>query len=337
MVRVWPNIQKNIYLASSWIRWWNVFAFSIARRSCVWIVSHCRRVAAFVFLFLVAFVCFATEENSEDYSDPLRHPRYSGQLDLQLTADETAWVTQHPVIDIGVDGGWPPIDFIDNSGRHSGIAASYIRLIEERLNIRFKIHPGPTFKGMLEKVRAGHLKVGATIVENEERAKDLVFSKSFFEARRVIVARRNAYQYQTIKELSGKTVAIETDFSTAKQLSSSYPEIKLIYFDSTLDALKAVSWEQADAYVGNQLVIHWLIQQEQLSNLKISGGTGLSPSLQRFAVYREQHWLPFVEILNKVLASITDKERRSITQSWIRTEDSEIALKLDLTPKHSDP
>ncbi|MEW8385847.1 MAG: hypothetical protein AB2704_28640, partial [Candidatus Thiodiazotropha taylori] len=51
-------------------------------------------------------------------------PRQSS--DLGLTTEETAWLEAHPIVEIGVDGSWPPIDFMLDD-EHRGIAADYLR------------------------------------------------------------------------------------------------------------------------------------------------------------------------------------------------------------------
>ncbi len=96
--------------------------------------------------------------------------------------------------------------------------------------------------------------------------------------------------------------------------------------------MRAVSWEQADAYIGNQAVIHWLMLQEQLTNLKIVSEAGFPPSLQRFVVYRDKNWLPLQGILNKALATISMEEKQAILKRWVgKIAQPERVLKL--TPK----
>ncbi len=253
--------------------------------------------------------------------------------DIDLTREERDWLEQHPVIDIGVDGNWPPVDFVDQRGLHSGVLSDYLRLLEERLGIEFRVHPGPTFKQMLQKVRKGKLKVGATIVKTEERTRDLAFTEPYFAARKVILTRKETQGISSLEDLHGKTLAIEKGYFTVKLLQQQHPEIKLLFFDDSLAAMKAVSWEQADAYVGNQAVIHWLIQQDQLTNLKIASSAGFAPSLQRFVVHQDEAWLPLVAILNKALASIEVKEQQIILRRWVgATVDlRQSSLRLDLT------
>lgn len=195
----------------------------------------------------------------------------SAQTSIDLTNEEASWLEQHQSIEIGVDGNWAPIDFIDKENQHQGILADTLALLSERLGVEFKVVPGPTFKEMLKKVMEGQLKVGTTIVETEERARKLVFADPYFVARKVIATRKEITGFKTIQDLHGKTVAIEKGYFTVKLLQEQHPEINLLLFDSTLAALQAVSWGQAEAYVGNQAVIQWQIHEEQLVNISVTG------------------------------------------------------------------
>jgi ABC-type amino acid transport substrate-binding protein len=98
---------------------------------------------------------------------------------LTFTPEEEAWLKAHPEIEIGVDGNWPPIDFMDAEGQHQGIAADYLDRMGKRLGVTFHPKPSPSFKQMLQKVMDGQLKVGATITRNNERAQKLLFTQPF--------------------------------------------------------------------------------------------------------------------------------------------------------------
>ncbi len=160
---------------------------------------------------------------------------FAGQIiasQLMFTPQEQTWLAQHPVIDIGVDGNWPPVDFINQKGGHSGVLSDYLRLLSQRLGVEFKIHPGPTFKRMLQKVRQGELKVGTTIVKTEERMHDLAFTEPYFAARKVILARKEAKWITSLNDLHGKTLAIEKGYYLVPILQQQHPEIQLIFLEA---------------------------------------------------------------------------------------------------------
>lgn len=74
---------------------------------------------------------------------------------LKLSEEDVSWLARHSVIEIGVDGNWPPIDYMDDSGKHRGITEDYLALLGERLGVEFRPLTRPAFKEMLESVTGG--------------------------------------------------------------------------------------------------------------------------------------------------------------------------------------
>ena len=243
----------------------------------------------------------------------------SGTGRVILSEGEKAWIKNHSEISIGVDGNWPPVDFMDSKGDHAGITADFLNIISERLGISFFVQPGPSFKDMLNKVMTGRLKVGATIIPNDERAKKITFTKPFFTIPKIVVTRKDYTEIQKPSDLAGKSIAIEKGNGVIKLLKDKYADITFITYPSSLEALKAVSFGKADAYVGSQIVADWLARKEQITNLAFVAVSGVEPSPQTFAVFNDPEWAPFVNILNKVLDSISDAERETIYQRWNRS------------------
>jgi len=243
----------------------------------------------------------------------------SGARRVILSEDEKTWIKNHSEISIGVDGNWPPVDFMDSKGDHAGITADFLNIISERLGISFNVQPGPSFKEMLNKVMAGQLKVGATIIPNDERAKKVTFTKPFFSIPKIVVTRKDYTEIQKPADLAGKSIAIEKGNGVIKLLKDKYANLTFVTYPSSLEALKAVSFGKADAYVGSQIVADWLARKEQITNLAFVAVSGVEPSPQTFAVSNDPEWAPFVSILNKVLDSISDSERQTIYQRWNRS------------------
>lgn len=161
--------------------------------------------------------------------------------------------------------------------------------------------------------------MGSTITRKPDREEKLIFTEPFMHVHKVMVTQRNtADSHLNVDSLYGKTVAVENGFTTMKQLQEMHPRIILKPVASTLDALKEVSWGNADAYVGNQAVAHWLIRENQLSNLIFSGDSGFGKSPQNHAVSKsDPEWKPLAALMEKALASIGDLERREIEYRWL--------------------
>lgn len=234
-----------------------------------------------------------------------------------LSTEERGWLRAHPEIPIGIVGNWPPIDYFDENGVHQGIAANYLELIGARLGVRFTPETSGSFKQMLQNVIDGELQVGAPITPDAERAEKLWFTRPFYEAETVIVARDDTQDITTLSDLHGRRVAIEDGNIIMRPLQQ-HPQIQLIPTPSTLEALQMVSWGKADGYVGNQVVAGWLQHRHQLSNLRIVSDAGIGRVPQNFAVSKAAtEWAPLVGIINKALSDITIEERSQIEQRWL--------------------
>jgi two-component system sensor histidine kinase/response regulator len=253
--------------------------------------------------------------------------------DISLTVEELEWLSEHREIPIGVDGNWPPIDFFDESGEHVGVTADYLNLLNARIGIKFIPQRSPRFKDMLQKVEGGELKVGVSISFKKERAEKLYFSKSFYQVNKVIIAREGSEGFKRIEDLYGKRVAIEDGFLTMHELQEKHPQIELIPVASTLEALQTVSLGSADAYMGDQVVADWLQRQHGLSNLQIVGNPGLASSPLNFVVSKTApEWETLINIINKVLISVTEEERQQIEKRWLEKDDTKRVLpRIELT------
>ena len=63
---------------------------------------------------------------------------------LTLTDDERGWLADHQELRLGVDASWPPFEYRDENGRYQGLAADYVRLIQDRLGVRCLLYTSPS-------------------------------------------------------------------------------------------------------------------------------------------------------------------------------------------------
>ena len=64
-------------------------------------------------------------------------------LEPQFTKDELQWIKDNPTVKFGADYKWPPFDFADSKGKHTGLASEYIKLISKKSGLKIKTYHGP--------------------------------------------------------------------------------------------------------------------------------------------------------------------------------------------------
>jgi hypothetical protein len=63
----------------------------------------------------------------------------SQQNSAPFTAEEQAWIKNHPIIRFAPDPDFPPTEFFDGGGEYGGMTADYLALLKKKLGIHFKI------------------------------------------------------------------------------------------------------------------------------------------------------------------------------------------------------
>lgn len=232
---------------------------------------------------------------------------------LRLTAAEDAWLKGRRSVRVGIVPECPPMAFRSPQGEIVGITPDYLRLLGERIGIRFDLIPAqPSELGPAVRSHALDL---IPSFELPQRASSMNFSNSFRTVSWVIVSRDETPLLHDVKALQGKKVALITGVKLLESLAQKYPKMIPVPVETPLEALQAVSSGQADACIIELSMAGYLFRQFRLSNLKIAGLTRYTDIPVTFAVRND--WPELRSILNKAIDSISPAESERIEQTWI--------------------
>lgn len=241
-----------------------------------------------------------------------------------LDAKEKAWLEAQESIYIGARSEWPPFNFLDFKGNPSGIGAEIIEELNKKLGGKLKI-VSSNWSDIYSKAKEGEIAAIMDITPKEEREPYFFFTQAYLQVPHVIVSQKNSPVFSSLKELEGKSVALERDTGTIEYLKKSFPNIAIKTYDTTSSALNALSIGEVDAYVGNRAVVNHLIAQEFLDNLKIDvldstrKGSPLSIGVSK----KVPELYP---ILQKALDEISNERMNEIFGKWGRERIVDIGL-----------
>jgi ABC-type amino acid transport substrate-binding protein len=272
------------------------------------------------FLIPLFLLCFAFA-NSQSYA--------SEKAVFSLTPEEKAWLAEHPEISIGIMDAWAPMNFMDESGTPNGIGVDYLKALNQRLGGVLTIEAGP-FKENYSRVKNKKLDALMDITPKKEREPFFNFTKPYLTIPHVIVGRKDGLYFDSEKDLANKTIALERGFYNVTYFRKRYPDITINEYDSTSEALDAVSRGEADAYAGNRAVVTHFIEKELLANLKVQGRMMKPPVVLTIGMRKD--WPILAGILDRALASITQEEVRRIHRKWLEVFESAKAV-IVLTPE----
>ncbi|MDA3789365.1 MAG: transporter substrate-binding domain-containing protein [Desulfobacula sp.] len=218
---------------------------------------------------------------------------------------------------MAAEPGWPPISFFEENGDYLGISVDYIRLIERRLGVRFKIEKMTGFQDILDKAQGNQIDVIMEIMATPERSQYLNFTKPYLKIPSVILTRSNFAGPATLADMAGKKVAISSGFAVIDYLKANYPDLQLVEVPDSADGLRRLATGEYDAMVVELPAASYITAKEGLTNLRVAGFTGHEYNL----AIGSRKDLPILNrILDKGLAMISPAERESIYRKWVHLE-----------------
>ncbi len=233
---------------------------------------------------------------------------------ISFTDSEKLWIQEHPVVEFGYEPKWEPYEIYDQ-GEYTGIVGEYVQRIEDATGIEMRPIPDISWKKSLEGLKSGSVKMVPSCAIDEERKKYLVFTKPYVSDPLVISTRREYEFVSCLQDLYGHTVALPEGYWTTSLIKNDHPKIKVIEKPSIQACLEAVSFEEADAYVGSLGVISYYVNHKGFTNLKIAAPTRYEDI--KIAMAFNKDWIVFRDICQKVLNSISIQESSRIRQDWI--------------------
>lgn len=232
---------------------------------------------------------------------------------INLTKEEEQWLTKHKTIRIAPDPDFPPIEFFNNNGKYSGIAADYMKIIEKELGINFQVVRCNSWEEVLEKAKNREVDLLPAAGQSPQRAKYLNYSSFYLKFQGIIITKKDS-KINSLKQLSGKDVAIVSGYIWQELVSINNPEINIKPADNILDALIDVSMCSVDAMIATMPIALYYIEKQGILNLRIAGKTNYYTNL---CVQTRKDWLILNSIIEKALKNIPDNEKKKILQKWV--------------------
>ncbi len=231
---------------------------------------------------------------------------------VQLDAPERAWLRQHPVLRVGIDSTWAPVEYVDDDGRPQGISVAYLKRLEDDLEVRFELVPMPSWSTAMHQLGDGKIDLLAAIADLPARRR-LLFTEPYASFPAAIFARNEVAYLGGIDALVGKRIAVVRDDAVEAWLADRSPEIDLLPVVDTREGLRAVSDGNAFAFIGNLATTSYYLSQSGLTDIKVAGETAFRYRLS-MAVGADRPLL--AGILRKGLDAVPASERAAIYNQW---------------------
>ncbi len=233
---------------------------------------------------------------------------------LDLTNEESVWLSLNPVLRLGFDSSRPPYDFSDESGLHKGILSSYYDYFKTILGVDFIVVQADSWSELMHLVRQGEVDIVSGLIKNPQREEYLNFSAPIFSVPLSVVASKDSLIFVGLESFENKRVAMVTSHGAIEIIKKAYPHISIITHDNLVDAFTALEDGLLDAIIGETYSLKSHLLARNVRDYHIAHTLPESYTLH----IGTNKSLPHLHnILEKTLKMVDFETKQHFHQSWL--------------------
>lgn len=235
-------------------------------------------------------------------------------VDVRLDEGDWRWLREQRTLAMGVSApDYAPFDLSNNQEEFEGITADYAALIAQVLNITIEVRRYDTRDEVIEALKTGAVDFVGSANGYEAADPKLLLSRAYANDQPTLVTRVGDTQALSV-DLAGRRVAMLYHYMQPDAVQAFYPKAQLLLFGSTFEAIGAVSFGQADVYLGDAISTRYLINKNHLNNVRMADFSAMEANPFGFAVPRANRRL--LHILNSALAVVSANKQMEILRRW---------------------
>ena len=233
---------------------------------------------------------------------------------VQLTPEEKKWIEEHPVVLVGSNPRWAPLEFTDHTGAFNGVACEYLERFGRALGVTFRQVSVPSWRQAQAKLRDGEVDLLTSLNKASARRLDVEFTTPYQSLPTAIFTHENKPYVGQATELKGMKVGVVAGYGLETYLQGKVPGLAPETVYDVPTGLKQLESGELDAFVGSLLVASHYIQRGGHARIKVGGELDFvyQPA---FAVRRDMKIL--ADILSRALAGIDEQEKAGIARKWM--------------------
>ncbi|CDF92575.1 MULTISPECIES: transporter substrate-binding domain-containing protein [unclassified Pseudomonas] len=236
--------------------------------------------------------------------------------EVELDESDWTWLRHKGVLTLGISTpDYPPFDLTTNGHDYEGLTADYAGLIAQLLHVQVRIRRFDSRSELIEALRNREIDFLGTANSFEAKDPGVAMSMAYAEDQPMLVTRNDD---KATTDLAGKRIAMLYHYLPSQDVHEFYPGAHLVLYPSTLSAISAVAFGQADVYLGDVISANYLIEMNYLNNIQLADFSGMEGGRFAFALCLDDERL--LRIINKTLDSIPLGERMNILRRWGATD-----------------
>jgi len=241
---------------------------------------------------------------------PKQAARVSG---VNLTPEEKSWLAKNHRVRVRFNQHPPYFYFKDDMV--VGLAVDFLNAVSERAGISFQNEGQSHFSALLDGlIKHQGPDLVSAIMPTPKREEVILFTQPYISSPRFIFTRDDAPFFSSIEHLFDKNIAVVNGYVTYQYLAENYPNLDLLVYNTSEEALRAVSSGEAFSYIGDLISTPAIINEFGLRNLKAACPSGLPD--HPLAIGVRNDWPELRSILDKAIDTLPAAEKAAIINKW---------------------
>ncbi|MNU90178.1 Virulence sensor protein BvgS precursor [compost metagenome] len=266
------------------------------------------------FLLVLGLGLWGASASAEPQTLTLLGRSYVEGVTVKLSKADARWLRQKGRLVLAVSApDYPPFDITTTGYALEGMTADYAGLLKQLLRVEVEVRRYASRDEAVRALKQGAADLLGTANSYEAQDPQLQMSGAYAVDQPVLVTRTDSSQTLD-PTLAGKRLAMLYHYLPEQNVQQFYPQAQVELFPSTLGAVGAVAFGQADVYLGDAISAHYLISKNYLNNVQLADFSPLESGRFAFAMARDNPAL--LRIVNKALSAITANEQMNILRRW---------------------
>ncbi len=197
---------------------------------------------------------------------------------IELTAEEQAFCDRTDEITIGCQVDNRPILFLnEKTGELDGISIDIMNMISEKTGLAFRYEALPSGNITYQDLQRSDVDMVAGVEYNSvnKSSTGISMTEPYMHTDKVFVCKKG----EVFRPDGEMVIAVSSGSQTIeKVILNRYPEFKVVFFDSTDDAYRALLAGKADAVLQNQYMAERMLCKPVYENLQVVAAASIGDS-----------------------------------------------------------
>lgn len=212
------------------------------------------------------------------------------------------------------DNYWPYV-YYDKNGQLTGHDIELVTIVANELNMNLDIHP-MTWEESLDAIRNGEADAVLTCEYTGKDVDDGIITTSPVKSDDFVVFSKE--KISSIDELYGKSIGVMKNGNVIKSIVENGLEDRCLYYDSNMDAFRALSEEKCDCVIVRYIIGLGIIKEMGTAANGIDGYISLSGSRSCIGVSGDNRTL--ANEISAVIGNLrTNGTLEKLNEKWIQT------------------